>query len=325
MKEKQILAIDVSKRSLDICVRPTGATFKISNDLSGFKVLAASIDPDLEPLVVMEHTGLYSFKLEKYLEDQEIAYCKLPALEIKRSTGLVRGKNDKIDSVRIAEYAWLRRKQLTATTKTSENVKSLNQLLSVRAKLVKDCAGYKARIKELNDVGVTSKSDLIYKSQKAVIKVLNTEIQNVENKIDQLIETDAELKRNFDLITTIKGVGKIVAARMLAVTNNFKKFKNARKFNCYAGLAPFKYESGTSLRGRSRVSHLANKEIKTVLNLAAFCAVRWNLELKLYYERRVSEGMRKMSCMNIIRAKIVSRIFAIIKRQTPYEAQRLAA
>ncbi len=325
MKEKQILAIDVSKRSLDICVRPTGATFKISNDLSGFKVLAAAINPDLEPLVVMEHTGLYSFKLEKYLEDQGIAYCKLPALEIKRSTGLVRGKNDKIDSVRIAEYAWLRRKQLAATSKVSENVKRLNQLLSLRAKLVKDCAGYKARIKELNDMGVISKSDLIYKSQKAVIKTLNTEIQNVENKIDQLIETDAELKRNFDLITTIKGVGKIVAARMLAVTNNFKKFKNARKFNCYAGLAPFKYESGTSLRGRSRVSHLANKEIKTALNLAAFCAVRWNQELKFYYEKRVSEGMRKMSCMNIIRSKIVGRIFAIIKRQTPYEAQRLAA
>ena len=83
MKEKQILAIDVSKRSLDICVRPAGTTFKISNDLSGFKVLTAAISPDLDPLVVMEHTGLYSFQLEKYLEGQGVPYCKIPALEIK--------------------------------------------------------------------------------------------------------------------------------------------------------------------------------------------------------------------------------------------------
>ena len=73
------------------------------------------------------------------------------------------------------------------------------------------------------------------------------------------------------------------------------------------------------------MSHLANKEIKTVLNLAAFCAIRFNQELKLYYEKRVSEGMKKMSCINIIRAKIVGRIFAVVKRQTPYDAQALAA
>ena len=325
MKEKQILAIDVSKRSLDICVRPTGKTFKISNDLSGFRELTAAIDRDLEPLVVMEHTGLYSFNLEKYLEEQGVAYCKVPALEIKRSHGLVRGKSDKIDSVRIAEYAWLRRTQLVPTPKTTEKVVRLNQLLSLRAKLVKDCGGYKTRIKETLDAALISKSDLIYKSQMAVLTSLNCQIQKVEKAIEKLIETDPDLKNNFDLIRTIKGVGKIVAARMLAVTSNFKKFSNARKFNCYAGLAPFKHESGTSIRGRSRVSHLANKEIKTVLNLAAFCAIRCNQELKLYYEKRVSEGMKRMSCINIIRAKIVGRIFAVVKRQTPYNIQTLAA
>ena len=232
MKEKQILAIDVSKRSLDICVRPTGATFKINNDLSGFKVLTAAINPDLEPLVVMEHTGLYSLKLEKYLEDQGVPYCKIPALEIKRSNGLVRGKNDKIDSVRIADYAWLRRTQLVATPKTTEKMANLNQLLSLRAKLVKDCGGYKTRIKEMIDTGQVSKSDLIYKSQKTVMATLNSQIQKIEKAIEELIEADPELKNNFDLIRTIKGVGKIVAARMLAVTSNFKRFDNARKFNC---------------------------------------------------------------------------------------------
>ena len=152
-----------------------------------------------------------------------------------------------------------------------------------------------------------------------------TEIKKLEAGIEQLITDDPELKKNFDLIRTIKGVGKVVAAKVLAVTNNFKKFSNARKFNCYAGLAPFKHESGTSIRGRSRISHLANKEVKTILSLAAFCAIRCDEEFKQYYQKRVAGGKRKMSCVNIIRAKIVSRIFAVIKRQTPYVPQVLAA
>jgi transposase len=325
MKQKQIVAIDVSKRSLDICLRPTGTTFKISNDLAGFKELTAAMDPDLEPLVVMEHTGYYSFKLEQFLQKQRLAYCKVPALEIKRSGGMVRGKADKIDSVRIAEYAWLRREQLAATAIIGENVIKLDQLLSLRAKLVKDCSGYKSRLKEMMATGICVKGDAIYKAQQAVLKTFTTEIKKVEAGIEQLIASHSDLKKNFDLVRTIKGVGKIVAAKVIAVTNNFKKFSNARKFNCYAGLAPFKHESGTSIRGRSRISHLANKEIKTVLSLAAFCAIRCDEELKKYYQKRVAEGKRKMSCLNIIRAKIVSRIFAVIKRQTPYVQQVLTA
>ncbi|MBK6825597.1 MAG: transposase [Chitinophagaceae bacterium] len=302
MKEKQILAIDVSKRSLDICVRPAGTTFKISNDLSGFKVLTAAISPDLDPLVVMEHTGLYSFQLEKYLEGQGVPYCKIPALEIKRSMGWFGARTTRSIPYGSPSMPGLGGHN-SYRPQNHRKVTRLNQLLSLRAKLVKDCGGYKARIKEMLDTELISKSDLIYKLQRTVMTTLNSQIQKVEKEIEVLIETDPELKKNFDLIRTIKGVGKIVAARMLAVTSNFKKFSNARKFNCYAGLAPFKHESGTSIRGRSRVSHLANKEIKTVLNLAAFCAIRFNQELKIYYEKRVSEGMKKMSCINIIRAK----------------------
>jgi transposase len=100
--------------------------------------------------------------------------------------------------------------------------------------------------------------------------------------------------------------------------------KNARKFNCYAGIAPFKVESGSSISLRARISHLANKEIKCLLNLGAASAARFDPELKEYYQRRISEGKRKMSCLNIIRSKLVSRMFAVVARQSPYQ-QRLTA
>jgi transposase len=158
-----------------------------------------------------------------------------------------------------------------------------------------------------------------------MITNLTKEITAIEALIGELINADKALKQISDLIQSIKGVGLIIAASIICYTNNFKRFVNARKFNCYAGLAPFKHESGTSIKGKTRVSHLANKELKTLLNLAAWCAIRHDTELKKYYKRRVAEGIKKMSCMNIIRSKIVSRIFAIAKRKTPFVSLPLAA
>ncbi|MBK6828253.1 MAG: transposase [Chitinophagaceae bacterium] len=221
MKEKQILAIDVSKRSLDICVRPAGTTFKISNDLSGFKVLTAAISPDLDPLVVMEHTGLYSFQLEKYLEGQ--GYLIVRSLHLKSSApmGWFGARTTRSIPYGSPSMPGLGGHN-SYRPQNHRKVTRLNQLLSLRAKLVKDCGGYKARIKEMLDTELISKSDLIYKLQRTVMTTLNSQIQKVEKEIEVLIETDPELKKNFDLIRTIKGVGKIVAARMLAVTSNFK-------------------------------------------------------------------------------------------------------
>jgi transposase len=325
MKCKLIIGIDVSKRTLDMHIKPVGATLQITNDLAGFMVLKKQVTPGSEVLVVMEHTGLYSRKLELFLHSHRIAFCKVPALEIKRSLGVVRGKNDRIDASRIAEYAWLRRDQLIPTLIIPEDMEQLNHLLSMRAKLVKDRSGYLSRLKELKSSTSGSVERLLLKSHRTVIEMLTKQIGVMESGILTVIQGNEEYQKTFLLLTSMKGVGKIVAAKMIAATNNFTKFSNARKFNCYAGLAPFKHESGTSIRGRARVSHLANKDIKTMLNLSAFCAVRFDAELKQYYQKRVAEGKPKMACINIIRSKIVARMFAIIKRQQPYQLIPVAA
>ena len=105
---------------------------------------------------------------------------------------------------------------------------------------------------------------------------------------------------------------------MLVHTHTFTAFKDARQFACYCGIAPFEYASGTSIKGKTKVSHLANKKLKSLLNMAALNAVRFDSELKAYYERRVKEGKNKMCVLNIIRNKLVSRVFAVVKRGTPY-------
>jgi transposase len=322
MKQMVIVGIDVSKLTLDIYFKPSSTFLQVTNNAAGFGkwliALQNQIDHQQSVLVIMEHTGRYSSLFERYLQKHAIGYCKIPALQIKRSLGVVRGKNDKVDAERIAEYGWLRKDLLCADEMVQPEVEKLQSLLGLRAKLVRDRAGYKSRLKEMLHTSGCKDSDMEALCQKRVIKLFDKEITNLERQIKCLISANHALKTTDKLLQSIGGVGPIVSAYMICSTGNFKKFGSARKFNCYAGLAPFKYESGTSIRARSRVSHLANKQAKTLLNLAASSAIQHDPEMKQYYERRVRDGKGKMSCLNIVRAKLVSRMFAVVKRQSPY-------
>ena len=109
-----------------------------------------------------------------------------------------------------------------------------------------------------------------------------------------------------------------MATTMIIATDNFQKFENWRKFASYCGVAPFPYQSGTSIKGRSKVSQIANKKIKALIHMCAINTIQHNPEMKIYYEKRLELGKNKMSTINIIRNKLIARIFAVIRRQTPY-------
>jgi transposase len=327
MQQTLIVGVDVSKSTLDICFKPCSTNLRIKNNVAGFRSLYTQLKKmnAQTVLVVMEHTGHYSFRFEKFLSSKSIGYCKVPALQIKRSLGITRGKTDKLDATRIAEYAWLRRDILIADAEVEDDIRRLGMLISLRQKMVKDRSGYISRLKAMKATGVCLASDCIMKMQQDIIRSLGKQIKVIETEIKAVIASNDRLANTCRLLKTIKGVGLIVAAYMISCTRNFTRFRTFRKFNCYAGLAPFYHESGSSIKGRSRVSHLANKKAKTLLNLAACCAIRCDQEMKQYYQKRVAEGKRKMSCLNIIRSKIVGRMFAVIKRQTPYQPLTIAA
>ena len=127
-----------------------------------------------------------------------------------------------------------------------------------------------------------------------------------------------EWKTNYKLIQTVRGVGPVIARYLIIFTENFTRFATYRKFACYAGIAPFEYASGSSVRGRTRVHSCANKQLKSSLNIAAMNAIKINGVYKQYYQRRQKEGKNNMSTLNIIRNKLLAQIFAVVKRQTPY-------
>jgi transposase len=190
--------------------------------------------------------------------------------------------------------------------------------MSVRHKLVVQRAGYKVSLKEQQRILDEKKESVLFSVQRKVIQTLDTEIQVIEKELDRIIEEDPDLQKLYRLITSVKGIGKITARFLIVYTGGFTQFETWRKFASYCGIAPFPYRSGTSVKGRTKVSHLANKEGKSLLSMCAVSAIQCSPEMKTYYEKRVERGKNKMSTLNIIRNKLLSRAFAVAQRGTPY-------
>jgi len=323
MKKNVFIGIDVSKEKLDIYIYGFNYHFIVSNDTKGLvKLLETSCEitecKSSNFFICFENTGKYSKMLSVFLHTQEITFIMEPALRIKKSLGMARGKNDKVDSKRIALYVYEKRESLEPTILPGEKVEKIKSLLSLREKLIKHRTAYKNGISDLNDCYQEGETKLIKDVQQRLIVNINQEIKKIENEINCIIESDLKMQNNFNLITTITGIGKINAYFLIAYTANFTLFKNARAFACYCGIAPFDNSSG-KYSGNTKVHHFANKQLKTLLNMAATSAIKTNGELKEYYNKRVLVlGKNKRSTINIIRNKIVYRVFAVVSRGTPY-------
>jgi transposase len=153
---------------------------------------------------------------------------------------------------------------------------------------------------------------------KDAIHGLEKSLEQVEQKMSEFIEQDAELKKKYDLVTSIKGVGKVLAISLLVYTHGFTKMEDGRKLACYCGVAPFEYRSGTSVFGKTGVSKFANKELKRILYLVSMSSIQYNQELKTYFKRKVDEGKPKMSVLNAVQNKLLHQIVAVVKSGTPY-------
>lgn len=323
MEIKEVVGIDVGKDILEahIHIIKTSSSFK--NTITEIKSMVnwavkRSAVEEKSILFVFEHTGLYSQQLALFLSEKEYNFVMIPGLEIKRSLGISRGKSDKIDAEKIAQYGYRRREELSPYIIDIKEVAEIKKLLSLREKLVTQRAGYKSTLGEYKQFMKRKGNEILFSVHEKMIKELTKQIEKIESNIDGIINSNSKIKKQYELIKTIKGVGPQTALFMIAYTNGFTRFQTWRKFASYCGIAPFPNSSGKSLRGKTKVSGLANKKIKSLLDMCAKTAIQSNPEMKIYYLRRVSEGKEKMSTINIIRNKLLSRIFAVVNRETPY-------
>lgn len=320
-KVQHIIGADLSKKAIDLFCESTRSYFRIENNLQGFTALLKWIGQQQinhsELMIVMEHTGLYSFCFEDFLHRHQLAYAKVNALEVKRSVGLIRGKSDKVDACRIAAFGFEKKNKLSAESPISKELHGLQLLYATRERLVKQKAGLINAVKEYRNIGL-AQNDPVQQAQQRLIKHFEREIRKLEKRIEITFQSNPALQKNHLLLQSIKGVGKVLATATIVKTRNFTRFTTARKFACFCGTAPFEHTSGTSIKGRTRVSHLADKQMKTLLDLSAKSAIQYDKELKEYYLKRTQTGKSKMSTINVVRNKILYRMFAVIKRQTPF-------
>lgn len=323
MKIKEVIGIDISKLSNEANIHTRQLALNFENNRKGFKKLITWVQKNTrcKPKEIMysfEHTGMYSYQLALFFTEKQYQFVITPGLEIKRSLGIQRGKNDKVDAKRIALYTYRRKEEIKPYVMPSKELIKIRHLLSLRDRLVKHRAGYMGTMKEQTRVLVKSENKVLFAAYDKMISELSKQINKVEAEFNIIISENPEIKKMYDLITSIKSVGPQTALYMIVLSNGFLSFKNSRKFACYAGIAPFPYESGTSIKGKTKVSHLANKKIKALLSSCATSAIRWNPEMKAYYNKKIKEGKHKKSVINAVRNKILSRIFAVVDRETPY-------
>jgi transposase len=136
--------------------------------------------------------------------------------------------------------------------------------------------------------------------------------------LNDLLAQDTSLQENFEIITSVTGVGQWTAWQILMTTQNFTKFTDPKQYASYCGVAPFSKSSGR-WKGRNKLSGFANKTMKSLLQMCALSAIKYDEDLKAFYERKVQEGKSKMSVLNAIRNKIIHRIFACIKKGEEYK------
>ncbi|TXD54061.1 MULTISPECIES: IS110 family transposase [unclassified Polaribacter] len=324
-----VIGIDVSKLTIDAHIHNQCVHRVFSNTPKGYKALLFWTESYLEDQVYFfcfENTGHYSTNLSIYLSEKAIDYVEESPLAINRSSGVVRGKTDKLDSAMIARYAWIYREELILSSPKAKDIQELGRLLSFRDQLVRNRTGKVSSLKEMENLLSSPSTDDCCKIIKKTIHYLTKQIISLENHIKNLMVRDESLQKNYELLNTLKGVGLVLSCQLLYHTSNFKRFDSWRQFSSYCGIAPFEHSSGTSIHRKNSIHHIGDRKMKTLLTLASVSAIQCDKELKQYYNRKVAEGKPKMVAINNVRNKILSRAFAVVKRGTPYvELQKFVA
>jgi transposase len=330
MAFRNFIGIDLSKNTFDFTLikeeNPSSPiSSETSNDTKGLVKLEEFLHKEKlnmeETLFCMEHTGVYCRLLSHYLVERKYhVWLEMP-VQIIRSLGVQRGKNDHVDSVRIAQYACLKKDKAVLWQPPQDILIQINDLLTLRERLIDSRKSLKQPIKELSDAGFKDAAKLIESRCINTLKALDKEIEQIEKDLDNTIKKDSNLKKLYNLATSVPGIGRITALTLLYFTNGFKYYFNPRQLACYCGVAPFEHTSGSSIRGKSRVSNFANKRLKKLLHMVAMSTLTKDRELSHYYQRKVSEGKSRMLVINAIRNKILHRLCAVIKRGTPYQVE----
>ena len=325
-KYKYFIGIDVSKKKLDVCVLKNKEVLlkkciaNTAKELNALTKVLIKMDITLSnALICCEHTGIYTSKVLSWGIQKGYNLWLEKAIQIKKSIGLQRGKNDMIDAYRIAMYAFRFQDVAVIYQQSSGQLMRLKDLMANRIRILKAKKQLEVPLKERATILSKKEYQQILKNNKDALQGIKKSLKQIEKNILDVIKENAELSKKVEYATSVDGVGLITAAFLIAATNEFKHVKSSKELACYIGLSPFENKSGSSIRGRSRISHHANKTLKALVHMCAISSIKYSEEMRTYYERKVNDGKHKMAVINAVRNKIIKRVYACVTQERKYE------
>ena len=322
--KKIFVGIDVSKMWIDVCVTADGKTIthqQFENNKMGFKAMVKWIRPfssvQEEWLLCMEHTGIYALPLWYFLTEQKIAYCVVPGSVITSGLEIRRGKNDKIDATDIARFTLRYADELKPHQLPTQVLQRLKMLFAYRERLVKASVLIKVPAREAKEFAAKESKEVRIDSS-SLVQIIEARISKVEKLMLEVINSDEQTAKCYQLIISVKGFGIVTACYLLIITQCFTVLTKSRELSNFGGMAPHPHKSGKSVKGKTRVSPVADKKLKALLSRGASSLIQYDEGTKNYLSRMIAKGKHENLVKNNIKNKMLHTVCAVVKRGTPY-------
>lgn len=304
---KYHIGIDVSKAVLDVYILPCNKYMQFKNDLKGIKKLCEKLKSFSQASIVMEATGGYEKSVAQSLQKTGFSTSVINPRHIRnfaKALGKL-AKTDRIDAEVIALFA--NKMQPSANVEYNENQQKLVELNARRRQLIEMIVMEKNRLDKV--------SGKLKKSIQRVIKMLEKELQAINEALEKLIQGNADYAQKNALLKSIKGVGPVVAAGIIADLPELGNV-DAKQISALAGLAPYNRDSGT-LRGK-RAIWGGRTSVRTTLYMATLVATKHNPQIKSFYKRLCSAGKLKKVAITACMHKLLIIMNAMIKHGEPW-------
>ena len=272
-------------------------------------------------LFCCETTGAYDRQMCHWLVEHGMHVWRESALQIKQSLGIRRGKNDKADSMAIADYARRHPDKVNLFEIPGKELAALKDLFMYRQTLVDKLKGVKNRQKALKSQGdaASPAAKFIHRDTNNEIKRLERSIAECEKAMKEVIRSNEQLERNYEHVKSIKGFGLVVTVALMVFSGNFQSIPTANKMATYCGVASFRNTSGTSIDSRQDVRHLSNRRLKGLLSMAARIAIRHDEALRQYYQRKIAQGKQYGVAINNVKNKLLHIAYALVRSEQDYQ------
>ena len=315
--EWPILGIDISKAKFDLALLIDGKVKKtrvFENNLTGFKALSLwLIKQDITHLhACMEATGCYGDALATYLVGQGFIVSVVNPAQIKSFSGaqLNRAKTDKADAKLIAQFC--ASMHPTAWAPPPMHVRELQALVQRLAALL--------QMERQEQNRFDTAAPVVQPSIKTVLGTIQAEIKAVERMIRDHIDRHPDLKSQSNLLDSIPGIGVATISRLLAFVGDVHRFNDAKALAAFVGLNPTVHQSGSSVRGKSRLSKKGNATIRKALYMPAIVARRYNPIIKEFAQRLKKAGKSNMLIIGAVMRKLLHIIYGVLKSGKPFDA-----